>query len=378
MEGLGQLVVVALVPTGPGDYDYSIVTMSGLDSSSNDVFDMTQAALSTLRVTDQPDSLTWVVGADGSYGIGDIVFDLPYDTSASQADDGSLTWWLDDGQSTLYAVGAQQADAFGMSDEDLEARSLLDLQALEADLIARGLVVEGTTTTSSRVFSNLNNVRMCTSSLTGPNMTIYQLEVPAGDVMLRFVMTSPYVVETSDVVYSRYSMLIEGLCYADGKTPETLLAPMDLSFDQVTVHLPDTFSPTGPLISTNGGSTAARYSDGTREWEIEISIAAAGAHEETGDLETDTRSIAELAQGTYITGWRLSNSAGHMDVSIYMRSNTLFGYSYVPVAEGQWQYVRVTFEGVDPQAVIDTMIYEIYGSIDLLGAGVPTSFEQVG
>ena len=65
MEGLGQLVVVALVPTGPGDYDYSIVTMSGLDSSSNDVFDMTQAALSTLRVTDQPDSLTWVVGADG-------------------------------------------------------------------------------------------------------------------------------------------------------------------------------------------------------------------------------------------------------------------------------------------------------------------------
>ena len=70
-----------------------------------------------------------------------------------------------------------------MSDEDLEARSLLDLQALEADLIARGLVVEGTTTTSSRVFSTLNNVRMCTSSLTGPNMTIYQLEVPAGDVM---------------------------------------------------------------------------------------------------------------------------------------------------------------------------------------------------
>ena len=67
-----------------------------------------------------------------------------------------------------------------------------------------------------------------------------------------------------------------------------------------------------------------------------------------------------------------------MDVSIYMRSNTLFGYSYVPVAEGQWQYVRVTFEGVDPQAVIDSMIYEIYGSIDLLGAGVPTSFEQVG
>ena len=83
MEGLGRLVVVALVPTGPGDYDYSIVTMSGLDSSSDDVFDMTRAALSTLRVTDQPDSLTWVVGADGSYGIGDIVFDLPYDTSAS-------------------------------------------------------------------------------------------------------------------------------------------------------------------------------------------------------------------------------------------------------------------------------------------------------
>ena len=38
-------------------------------------------------------------------------------------------------------------------------------------------------------------------------------------------MTSPYVVETSDVVYTRYSMLIEGLCYADGKTPETCLPP---------------------------------------------------------------------------------------------------------------------------------------------------------
>lgn len=331
----------------------------------------------TLKAPDQTEAITAVKNDDGTYQVLGIVFYPPSLDPPEVSDTGSVSWTLDDGASHLVVSAVEYMGAESMTDRELEAHAASTAEWLGTVASAMGWPVSEDPAANARVFTTPGGVRACTATLDEIALGISMLEVPSGDYVVRFAIISPYTPETGDVISVRYSTLIEGISYAEGATPDSELATLSLTYDDVTVRMPERFASTGAESQLNSGAVSATYNDGFHDWEVVIFPPSIPNQSLTGDAESDARTIAFQMGGSYAGGWLLSNGAGSFVVSIYGLDGSVVGRAEVPMQDGRVQIVEVSCLGVKPSDVTEIMAYEIFGGIVFLDAGVANSLEKI-